>query len=66
MNSPLTNCHKIVGAVDYSIHNVLPYLAKELDVPVLIPCMGAEKCISNFSFSFSKDVTFVTNYFSFL
>lgn len=43
MNSPLTNCHKIVGAVDYSIHNVLPYLAKELDVPVLIPCMGAEK-----------------------
>ncbi|XP_029167521.1 mitochondrial RNA pseudouridine synthase RPUSD4-like [Nylanderia fulva] len=42
-DSTLTNCHKIVGAVDYSVYNVLPYLAKELDVPALIPCMGAEK-----------------------
>lgn len=35
----------IVGEVNYSIENVLPYLAKELDVPQLIPCMGAEKYI---------------------
>lgn len=39
-------CHKIVNAVNYSIHDVIPYLTKELDVPALIPFMGAEKCIN--------------------
>lgn len=38
-------CHKIVNAVNYSIHDVMPYLAKELDVPTLIPFMGAEKYV---------------------
>ncbi|XP_012527997.2 mitochondrial RNA pseudouridine synthase RPUSD4 [Monomorium pharaonis] len=38
--------HKIVGAVDYVIEDSLPYLAKELDVPILIPCLGAEKYMS--------------------
>ncbi|KMQ97959.1 rna pseudouridylate synthase domain-containing protein 4-like protein [Lasius niger] len=42
-DSSLKICHKIVGAVDYAINDSLPYLAKELDVPVLIPCMGSEK-----------------------
>lgn len=45
-DSSLKICHKIVGAVDYSINDALPYLAKELDVPVLIPCMGSEKCVN--------------------
>lgn len=36
-------CHMIVGEVNYSIKDVLLYLAKELDVPQLIPCTGAEK-----------------------
>lgn len=38
--------HKIVGAVDYAVEDTLPYLAKELDVPILIPCLGAEKYMS--------------------
>lgn len=38
--------HKIVGAVDYCVEETLPYLAKELDVPILIPCSGAEKYMS--------------------
>ncbi|XP_050452146.1 pseudouridylate synthase RPUSD4, mitochondrial-like [Cataglyphis hispanica] len=42
-NADLKNYHKIVDAVDYSISDVLPYLAKQLDVPTLIPCMGSEK-----------------------
>lgn len=45
-DSSLKICHKIVGAVDYAINDALPYLAKELDVPVLIPCMGSEKCVN--------------------
>ncbi|XP_011262875.1 mitochondrial RNA pseudouridine synthase Rpusd4 isoform X2 [Camponotus floridanus] len=36
-------CHKIVNPVNYSVHDVLPHLAKELDVPALIPSMGSEK-----------------------
>lgn len=42
-DSSVKSCHKIVDAVNYSIHDVLPYLAKELDVPVLIPYMGSER-----------------------
>ncbi|XP_018302761.1 RNA pseudouridylate synthase domain-containing protein 4 [Mycetomoellerius zeteki] len=42
----LFSYHKIVGAVDYSINDTLSYLAKELDVPTLIPCLGAEKYVS--------------------
>lgn len=42
----LNSCHKIVNAVNYSIYDVMPYLTKELDVPALIPFMGAEKCIN--------------------
>ncbi|XP_070163935.1 pseudouridylate synthase RPUSD4, mitochondrial [Polyergus mexicanus] len=42
-NLSIKNCHKIVDAVNYSVHDVLPYLARELDVPTLIPCMGSEK-----------------------
>ncbi|XP_012215382.2 pseudouridylate synthase RPUSD4, mitochondrial-like [Linepithema humile] len=46
VNHPLKQCHHIVGAVDYSVENVLPYLAKELDVPNLIPFSGSEKYMS--------------------
>lgn len=42
--------HKIVRAVDYSIGKVLPYIAKELDVPALIPCIGAEKYVKEMFF----------------
>ncbi|KAG5314728.1 RUSD4 synthase, partial [Acromyrmex insinuator] len=38
--------HKIVGVADYSLQDVLPYLAKELNVPILIPSFGAEKYVS--------------------
>lgn len=44
-NQPQHFNHKIVGAVNYSIQDTLPYLAKELDVPILIPCLGSEKYI---------------------
>lgn len=43
--SSLKICHKIVNPVNYSINDVLPYLAKKLDVPTLIPFMGSEKCV---------------------
>lgn len=42
---PVKKIHKIVNAANYSIQNVLPFMAKELDVPALIPCTGAEKYI---------------------
>ncbi|TGZ49337.1 pseudouridylate synthase RPUSD4, mitochondrial [Temnothorax longispinosus] len=45
-NRRLQLTHKIVGAVNYSVQDTLPYLAKELDVPILIPCLGAEKYMS--------------------
>lgn len=45
-NQPQQLTHKIVGAVNYSIQDVLPYLAKELDVPILIPCFGSERYTS--------------------
>ncbi|XP_011877896.1 PREDICTED: RNA pseudouridylate synthase domain-containing protein 4-like [Vollenhovia emeryi] len=38
--------HKIVGEVNYSVQDAFPYLAKELDVPILIPCLGSEKYMS--------------------
>lgn len=43
---PIYSTHKIVGEVNYSIQDTLSYLAKELDVPVLIPCLGSEKYIT--------------------
>ncbi|KYN28389.1 PREDICTED: RNA pseudouridylate synthase domain-containing protein 4-like [Trachymyrmex cornetzi] len=46
VNSRLHLYHKIAGAANYSINDVLPYLAKELDVPMLIPSFGAEKYTS--------------------
>ncbi|EZA49789.1 hypothetical protein DMN91_003387 [Ooceraea biroi] len=42
----IKSCHNIVGAVDYSLETVLPYLAKQLDVPTLIPCTGSERYMS--------------------
>jgi hypothetical protein len=48
--------HKIAGAMDYAIEDALPYLAKELDVPILIPCLGAEKYITlQYPFSLKRD-----------
>ncbi|KYN08111.1 PREDICTED: RNA pseudouridylate synthase domain-containing protein 4-like [Cyphomyrmex costatus] len=46
INVPLHLHHKIVGAKDYTLNDILPYLAKELDVPMLIPCLGSEKYMS--------------------
>ncbi|KYM78286.1 RNA pseudouridylate synthase domain-containing protein 4 [Atta colombica] len=46
INTYLHSHHKIVGAADYSLNDVLPYLAKELNVPMLIPSFGAEKYMS--------------------
>lgn len=40
---PTKKNHKIVGEVNYSIQDIMPFLTKELDVPALIPCIGAEK-----------------------
>ncbi|KAL6254389.1 hypothetical protein P5V15_014437 [Pogonomyrmex californicus] len=45
-NKVIHSNYKIVGAVDYTIKDVLPYLAKELNVPILIPCLGSEKYMS--------------------
>ncbi|XP_025156532.1 mitochondrial RNA pseudouridine synthase Rpusd4 isoform X2 [Harpegnathos saltator] len=54
---PIKQCHHIVKAVDYSIENVLPHIAKELDVPALIPCIGAEKYMSGvYVFAINNDV----------
>jgi hypothetical protein len=39
------NCHKIVKMANYNIEQILPYLAKELDVSRLIPCTGSEKSV---------------------
>ncbi|KAL0124364.1 hypothetical protein PUN28_006293 [Cardiocondyla obscurior] len=41
-----TPAYTIVGAVNYSLQDALPYLAKELDVPILIPCLGTDKYMS--------------------
>lgn len=47
--------HKIVRPTNFSVQDTLPYLAKELDVPILIPCFGSEKYIICFlSFSMKK------------
>lgn len=57
VNHPLKQCHHIVGAVDYSIENILPYLAKKLDVPSLIPFSGSEKYMSGvYVFGINFDV----------
>lgn len=53
-NLSVRQTHKIVGAVDYSIETVLPYIAKELDIPNLIPCIGAEKYIKKKFFFTNK------------
>lgn len=68
-NQPQQLTHKIVGAVNYSIQDVLPYLAKELDVPILIPCFGSERYIilppSSFPFLL-KNIIYFTCKLSFL
>ncbi|XP_011703224.1 PREDICTED: RNA pseudouridylate synthase domain-containing protein 4-like [Wasmannia auropunctata] len=38
--------HKIVGALDYTVTDALPYLKSELNVPDLIPCLGSEMYMS--------------------
>lgn len=43
---PVHSTHKIVGGVNYCINDILSYLAKELDVPALIPCLGSEKYVT--------------------
>lgn len=60
--------HKIVGAVNYSVQDVLPNLAKELDVPILIPCFGSDKYIISSSsfFPFLLKIIYFTCKLSFL
>ncbi|XP_014481888.1 PREDICTED: RNA pseudouridylate synthase domain-containing protein 4-like [Dinoponera quadriceps] len=56
-NLPSMQSHKIANASNYSIESVLPYITKELDVPALIPCSGAEKYMSGtYVFAINDDV----------
>lgn len=66
---PFYRGHNIVGAVNYVVKDVLPYLAKELDVPTLMPVCGSEMYIilPPLFFSFLlKNVIYFTCKLSFL
>lgn len=59
-----------MGKVNYTIGDILPYLAQKLDVPILIPCLGSEKYIilqsSFFSFPFKNLFYFTTIFFRYV